>query len=293
VPAPLFVSLLGSASRCLPYYRGKWKISDRLLRPRLARTNWTQVVELGGGMRIGCDLFDEVGENIWWLGEQYEQGNVKLLGSLLQPGDVFLDAGANIGLFTLIGARIVGPNGLVVGVEPVTTLFESLRANALELNHLGNTVAVHAALSSVCGRGEIHIGAADNLGSSSLERHADQHGQSEPVDLLTVDALAERHPRLRQVAVMKIDTEGHELKVLEGAQATMAAAKPGVLIEVRDKLLRDAGDSSRALFQWFADRDYRPFRVAATGQIRPLAAPEEGTLILFAHPSRRIHAPGQ
>jgi FkbM family methyltransferase len=284
--APFLICLAGACSRTLPYYRGKWKLSDRMVRPRLAKTGWTEVVKLRCGLRIAGDLFDEVGENIWWLGEQYERGNVTLLRSLLKPGDVFLDAGANIGLFTLLAAHLVGPEGFVVGVEPVAELFHSLQRSVVELNHLGNVICVHAALSSKAGQGVIHIGAGDNLGSSSLEKHGGQDGESQPVDLVTVDALAAQHPRLRRVAVMKIDTEGHELKVLEGARQTMASAKPSILIEVRNELLRSAGGSSEAVFQYFGELGYNSFRILSSGKLEPLDAPEEGTLILFAHPDR-------
>lgn len=262
-----------------------------MVRPRLAKTDWTDVVKLRCGLRIACDLFDEVGENIWWLGEQYERGNVALLRSMLKPGDVFLDAGANIGLFTLVAARLVGPEGLVVAVEPVGALFRSLQRSVAELNHLTNVVCVQGALSSSAGKGVIHIGAADNLGSSSLEKHGGHDGESQPVDLLTVDALAAQQPRLSRVAVMKIDTEGHELKVLEGARHTMESAKPSVLIEVRNELLHSAGSSSEAVFQFFAELGYRSFRVLSSGQVEPLDAPEEGTLILFAHRDRAAAVP--
>lgn len=64
----------------------------------------------------------------------------------LKPGDVFVDVGANIGYFSLLASKLVGPGGRVVAIEASPEVFDLLRRN-LELNKAHNVRAVNVAIS--------------------------------------------------------------------------------------------------------------------------------------------------
>src|SRR5207302_584448 len=86
--------------------------------------------------------------------------------SALQPGDVFVDVGGNLGMFTIFGAKIVGANGKVIAFEPETVAFRRLQAN-VELNQLQNVTALQLALSSSCGRRTLVLGEPDAVSQSA------------------------------------------------------------------------------------------------------------------------------
>jgi FkbM family methyltransferase len=208
------------------------------------------------------------------------------LRSILKPGDVFLDVGANIGFYTLQAARLVGPDGAVLAFEPLAATFAVLSQNVHELNHLANVQCVHSAVSNTTGEGVIYVGPRENSGASSLEYDWGKTGQAENIKLLRLDDCPALAPLAGRVSVIKIDAQGHELKVLEGARKTIAAAQPLVLIEVDEGMFQDAGASQDALYRFFADLGYKPHKILLSGKTTPIHAPEDGILVLFAHPRR-------
>src|SRR4030095_11405574 len=82
--------------------------------------------------------------------EDYELTEREFLKRLLRPGDVFVDIGANIGLFTILAGRYVGAEGAVYAFEPCAKTYERLLAN-VELNRLTNVSCYQAALSNHTG----------------------------------------------------------------------------------------------------------------------------------------------
>ena len=100
-------------------------------------------------------------DGIW---EPYE---TSLLLRLLQPGDVFVDVGANIGYFSVLAASLVGEQGAVFSFEPDPNNYRLLCAN-MALNAFdGNSVTVEAALSDLAGEGRLFL-SEDNLGDHQV-----------------------------------------------------------------------------------------------------------------------------
>ena len=83
--------------------------------------------DLGGGV-FHCDLRDATAAEVCFTG-RYEPQETQLLRDLLEPGNVFVDVGANWGYYTLAAAHMVGPEGRVVAFEPEPRLFALLTAN--------------------------------------------------------------------------------------------------------------------------------------------------------------------
>lgn len=183
-------------------------------------------------------------EGVW---EPYE---TSLLLGLLQPGDVFLDVGANIGYFSVLAASLVGGSGAVFAFEPDPDNFRLLSANA-ELNGFGDRItAVEAGLSDTEGEGNLFL-SEDNLGDHQIYS-ADESRASVPIALYQgARYLSER---LQSVDLLKVDTQGSEFQVMAGLMPLLRKLKnpPRIIIELTPHALRDAGSSGRALIELLA-----------------------------------------
>ncbi|MGH9104424.1 MAG: FkbM family methyltransferase [Acidimicrobiales bacterium] len=189
----------------------------------------TEVVTACEGFRIHVDPADfAVGHTLARTGS-YEPDVSAALRRVLSPGQTFVDIGANIGWFSLLGASLVGPAGRVVAVEPnplnVTLLRDSAKDNGFD-----NIEVVAVAL----GRSPCAV-ALETDGSNGRVISIDGP-PAEPVEASFVvaaqplDAVLER-AGVDHVDAMKIDVEGAEPLVLEGATGTIARDRPVIVSE--------------------------------------------------------------
>jgi FkbM family methyltransferase len=154
-----------------------------------------------------------------------EEANV--FRQLLKPGNVVVEAGANIGSHTVHIAQLVGPTGLVYAFEPQRPIFQILCAN-LALNNIAN---VHARQQGVGRAKDVmwvsppDAGAAANFGGVMLGAAG-----REPVDIVTLDAL-----NLQRLDLIKADVEGMEEAVIAGATDTIRRLRPKLYIENEPK----------------------------------------------------------
>lgn len=201
-------------------------------------------------------LMDVAGSRPSYLLGRTESDLVDVMRTHLAPGGVLFDLGANVGYFTLIGGALVGPEGRVVAVEPLPANAHALRHN-IALNGLSNTTVVEAAGSGAPGHGilDVHV---DNQ-KSALSDGATP-GTGLRVATVSIDSEAARlgiSPTL-----LKIDVEGAELDVLQGAERVLREDRPVVLCEVHTArpdlatdpvaaFLRQAGYAA----QWLGDVD--------------------------------------
>lgn len=165
-----------------------------------------------------------------FLMRDHVEPELAALDRFLPPGGVLVDVGANIGLFSLKGAHLVGARGLVLAVEPGAVSFARLSAN-LALNTLPQLRLVQAALSDREGEMALyHIPLGDDPQAFSLLPGGGQSA-SETVRVTTLDLLAEGHG-LTRLDCIKIDVEGAEPMVLAGGSATLARLRPIVIFEI-------------------------------------------------------------
>lgn len=165
-----------------------------------------------------------IGASLRVYGE-YSEGEVRLFRRLCRPGDVAVDAGANIGAHTVALARLVGEGGCVVAFEPQPVIFQMLCAN-VAVNGLANVIARHAALGAGAGRVVfpwIDYRAPQDYGAVPLLNAS----QGVYVDVKPLDAAFE-FDRLR---LLKIDVEGMEADVLRGARPVIARTRPFLYVE--------------------------------------------------------------
>jgi FkbM family methyltransferase len=149
-----------------------------------------------------------------WLGEQNMLRGVL---SKLAPGDVFLDGGSNLGLFTVFAAQTVGPQGVVYAFEPEDTAHGRLVEN-VRLNNLTNVKVFKKALSN--GRGNRKLLADNSHGVSQSARVSEDGEGGESIETVDFDWLVDEQ-KLSLPAVIKLDVEGHEYAVLQGMRRSI------------------------------------------------------------------------
>jgi len=142
--------------------------------------------------------------------------------TIVEPklGDFVFDIGAYVGDTALWFSKAVGPQGKVYAFEPEPSNFEKLKAN-LERNKVTNVIPLQLALSE--NEGEMQI--ASGGGSSAITETAGDTS----VKVTTVDKFVEAN-KLPRVGFIKMDVEGHELKVLAGARETIKTFKPSLAL---------------------------------------------------------------
>ena len=132
-----------------------------------------------------------------------------------------LDIGANVGYYTLLAARLVGPSGMVYAFEPERSNFQLLVEN-ITLNRYRNVVPVEKAVSNTCGRTELFLD-PENFGAHSLSPQCcDTRSKPVTVETVTLDNFLRRTHDMH-VDVIKIDVQGAEGLALEGARQMLAA----------------------------------------------------------------------
>jgi FkbM family methyltransferase len=191
------------------------------------------------------------------------------LRRLLAPGDVFYDIGANVGFFTIVGARLVGPTGRVVAFEPVPWCAQAVARN-IELNGFEHASIRAEAVGGEDGRARLLVvGEASWSHLESTGRHADVRDEID-VAVVSLDSLVAAGT-IPPPTVMKIDTEGAELQAIAGARATIAEHRPAIVCE-----LHDTNDAFLALMDelgYVTSNLDGPAAVAVAGPIHALAQP--------------------
>ena len=148
------------------------------------------------------------------------------------PGMTVLDIGANVGVYTLPLAKLVGPTGQVIAYEPGTVNRQHLE-RSLALNQCGNVVVSGAALSDCVGTGLLQIESSGEL-NQLVAQHSDSKAV-ESVEVSTLDAEFDRY-NWTQVDFMKIDAEGQEAAIIKGGQRFFKRYSPLIMFEVKHGL---------------------------------------------------------
>jgi FkbM family methyltransferase len=164
---------------------------------------------------------------LYVLGE-LDQPRIAWLTHLTPTGGLFVDVGANVGLYTCEMARHLGEGGAVIAVEPFERSAELLRAN-IALNRLNNVEVIEAAASDSPGTLPLYEPPSGGLASSGHLRVVDPGGWVQVGSTPTVrldELLGDRH-----IDAVKVDVEGHEMAVMEGLGSVIDRCRPILLCE--------------------------------------------------------------
>lgn len=158
----------------------------------------------------------------------YEKLTFQFLRENCPTGGVFLDCGGHIGLFAVVGARLVGETGSVFSFEP-TPLSRTVLKQTVQLNKCQNIVEVRPeAVSKTTGTAVFFDTGTEASNANSLVK-SDRHDTAQGLEVKTVsldDFVAEK--KLPRVDCLKIDVEGSEFDALLGAGRVIARHRPAI-----------------------------------------------------------------
>ncbi|WP_176721923.1 FkbM family methyltransferase [Bradyrhizobium sp. LMTR 3] len=200
---------------------------------------------------------------LYTIYKQYlEAGPIDSLKEFVPSGSLVIDVGANVGFFSLRFAKWVGSDGKVISIEPEDRnydhLISALRREAL----LGRVDCLKAV-------------AADVQGEMFLEinpRHPADHklsrdGTGLAVNAVTLDELVQDARHLRP-ALVKIDVQGAEMLVLQGATNILKNAAPALFIELHEVGLSKFGTSVSAVLDYLLEHGYQAYWLIRAGAHR-------------------------
>jgi FkbM family methyltransferase len=171
---------------------------------------------------------------------EYEPGTTAILRKYLVPGAVFVDLGANEGYFTVLASRLVGPQGIVIAVEPQSRLQSVIKAN-LDANNCRNVRLVKGVVSSKTHRVNLALTSSINNGASSLFKSTKYPLLREEVQSFTLGDLF-ASLGVKRCDLMKVDIEGAEYDVLTGAREVLKGGTiRNMTIEIHDSILERRG----------------------------------------------------
>lgn len=235
-------------------------------------------------------------------GRLYEAETSNFLGSVLAPGDTFIDIGAHVGYFSMLAAALVGPAGRVWAFEPEPTNFAHLLHHA-SLNGATHLVPMHMAAGAAPAVAEFFLN-ADNDGGHALwdvgqhpfNQRSRQAPRRLPVFVTSLDSLFALNPPAT-LKVIKIDAEGAEGAVLRGARELLLRTRvPFVIAEINRFALQSMGTSEQEVRAFASALGYETWLFnpgqASLLRLEPDQTPDTNYVfnLLFRHPSAPVPA---
>lgn len=210
---------------------------------------------------------------------QYEPDLVKIIKQHIDPSRDAIDIGANIGLFTILLAKLLGSERHVLAVEPTPHANGYLRRN-IRRNEVCNSIFIFEGIASNnnCPRRLNVIDGKEeysSLGDITHKKVQDQRHNKIEVVSSTIDDLVEKYNL--NPGFIKIDTEGSEYLVVAGAQKTIHKHRPFILSEISETLLTNCGSSSDKLLGLLRNNAYKI--VNAYNLHNEVTAPFDGDIL--------------
>jgi FkbM family methyltransferase len=202
-----------------PYFFQPLQVLKRLRLEYLWRTKREVVAKLPWGLRIKINPQEAIGYDIACHG-LYELGLTETLWRLTEPGDLAIDAGANIGYTASILGIRVGPEGKIICFEPHPQVFESLREN-VEMwkkdRRCGSFVLHQAALGTESGPALLHTNDwfRTNRGTAWISDRAESTPDLRVIEVAVRNLDSLLHES-ESIGILKMDVQGSELAVLQG-----------------------------------------------------------------------------
>jgi methyltransferase, FkbM family len=187
----------------------------------------------------------------------FEPNEFYMLNKVLKTGDVFFDAGANIGLYSIFASKRVGSKGKVIAVEPSQREYERLKSH-IEMNSLRNIASFSLALYKNRSMMELQIATEDHSGHNTLGSFGYESVQSSGVERVPTDTIDHlvKAEQLSSLNVLKMDIEGAECFALQGAESTLDQHRPIIFIELSDRSLSRQNCSAKMLLEFLSKKDY-------------------------------------
>lgn len=217
--------------------------------------------DLARSLKMSCELWDHVQSRIYYLGA-YEPVEAHVCSQLIGPDSVVVDAGANVGFYSLYLASFLTGAGSLYGFEPVPTNWEKLQKNLSHNPHLPIVPLQkglwYEATNVTLALDEVH---GDNHGSFSagaLSTNGDRH--SFECQMVTLDSYFEEN-KIERLDLIKMDIEGAEFSALKGAEGLLEKHRPFLLLEVNHKACKSLGVDPVHMSLFLKEKGYEFFVV--------------------------------
>lgn len=196
----------------------------------------------------------------------YELPTVRFIRRLLRDRDTVFDVGAQIGYLTLM-SKLARKEVTVWSFEPEKVNALKLREN-LSINNFDMTHVVEKAVSNVSGSIRLYLSKDHNAGTHSTIPNASTIDVTRFVDLpaIRLDDFA-KEQGISKLALIKIDVEGGELEVIEGAREVLRTLQPVVIAELSDAIQESRGSTTQEFKRILLDLGYLPFRIRNDGRL--------------------------
>jgi len=169
------------------------------------------------------ELYYHLNQGLW------RSTDLPLFSKYIEPGATVIDVGANMGFVTTMLASLVGPTGLVMSFEPSFTTYEKL-LKTIAANDLTQVSPRNMGLGSKRETKDL-ISISRSSGNNTLLPTTGGSAESrESIELMKLDEASELQDH--RVTFIKIDTEGFELQVLDGARELVVRDKPIIYTEL-------------------------------------------------------------
>lgn len=199
----------------------------------------------------------------------FESAEIQFLRRCLRPGMTVLDIGAHHGLYSLVASKSVRSRGHVHSFEP-----SPRERRLLELNlhfNLRQNVSVHAnALGSDRGRASLFLVEGIGDGCNSLRSPSGcENTHTVEVDIVSLDDFIQENG-ISAVDFIKMDVEGAELSVLQGASRLLSSSvRPWILAEIYDLRTEPWGYPAREILEFLEQKGFHWFQPIGQGELRP------------------------
>jgi FkbM family methyltransferase len=193
---------------------------------RIVRRPWT--VRLVGRTKVKCYPHSAAGSGVIYCG-MIEWRDMRFARDYLRSGDVFVDVGANIGVYSLVASTI--PGVTICALEPSKLAYARLLEN-LEINGVANAITRQVAAGVADDVGHLTIGM--DTTNRLVPPRTREAIATEPVEIRAMDSLL-TELGIQAPALIKIDVEGRESDVISGLAKTIDASSPVLIVECNNK----------------------------------------------------------
>jgi FkbM family methyltransferase len=186
----------------------------------------------------------------------YEAENFKFLKENCNPGNIVLDIGAHLGVFAVIAAKYVKEKGKVYAFEPTSGTYNLLK-KTIQFNKVENIISPrNEAVGKKIGKAHFYISQIEGDNSNSLISYVnDREIQSEEIDVVSVDSFVEQWD-LQKVNFIKIDAEGAEFDVIQGAIKTFHKHRPSCILSIHPNPILSKGDKLEDIYDFITELNY-------------------------------------
>jgi FkbM family methyltransferase len=221
-------------------------------------SNNGEIIKTVQGSKMVLDLKDIGISRELALYGVHEKNSTAELKRLIKPGMKIVEAGANVGYYTLIESRMVGDSGYIYAFEPSPYNIAKLKRN-IEINNIKNAEMIPKAVGANNGVEKFYISSKSNL-SSFIDRkdvnkilYEDKGGKVIDVDVVRLDDFLKD----KKVDYIRMDVEGFEKEILEGLRETLKNDPPKYMfIEIHCDLLHERNSFGREILMFMKGFGY-------------------------------------